>query len=58
MLKLLEKHGINYDIGIHNKNLWQTILDGGKYKHTLVLPSTLGSCKVVKLSGEKIKETF
>ena len=58
VIKLLQKYSISYDIGIHNKNLWQTILDSGKQKHTFILPKSFGSCRVVKLSVEKIKETF
>ena len=58
MLKLLEKFGISRDVGVHDRDLWNAILSNGAKKYTFVLPKATGVCKVVKLSEEKIKETF
>jgi 3-dehydroquinate synthetase len=59
IIKLAEKYQIKWDIGIGVKKLWETFIQTTKQNYvTLVLPTTLGKCKVVRLSKEKIKETF
>ncbi len=58
MLELLAKYGIRWDVGLSINKLWQAMAKLNVKKVTLALPKKLGSTKIVRLTKEKIKESF
>ena len=58
MLELLAKYGIKWDVGLSINKTWEKIGEYTGKKITLVLPKAYGRVKVVKITKEKIKESF
>ncbi len=58
MLSLLDKYGVRWDIGVSIHKLWQAMGESEKRKITVVLPKKFGKTRVVRLTKEKIKESF
>ncbi len=58
MLNLLNKYGIKWDVGLSINRMWSKIGEYDGKKITLVLPKKPGKIKVVKLSKNKIKDSF
>ncbi len=58
MLNLLAKYGIKWDVGLSINKMWQKISEYDGNKVALALPKKPGKIKIVKLSKDKIKETF
>ncbi len=58
MLELFSKYGIKWDIGLSINKLWQAMCKQDGKKVTLALPKKLGKTRIVKLTKEKIKESF
>lgn len=58
ILELLAKYDIKWDVGLSINKTWQKIGEYNGKKITLVLPKTYGRARVVKVTKEKIKESF
>ncbi len=58
MLNLLAKYGIKWDVGLSINRMWQKIGEYDGKKVTLVLPKKPGKIKLVKLTKDKIKDSF
>ncbi len=58
MLNLLNKYGIKWDVGLSINKMWAKISEYQGKKVALVLPKKPGKTKIVKLTREKIKDSF
>ncbi len=58
MLNLLAKYGIKWDVGLSINRMWQKIGEYDGNKITLALPKKPGKIKVVKMTKNKIKDSF
>ncbi len=57
-LNLLSKYGIKWDVGLSINKMWQKIGEYKGKKVSLVLPKSFGRTRVVRLTKEKIKDSF
>ncbi len=58
MLALLSKYGIRWDVGLSINKMWAKMSEFNGKKITLILPKKPGKTRTVRLSREKIKDTF